>query len=222
MATGKFITFEGGEGSGKSTQVAVLRDTLERARLSVLVTREPGGTPYAEELRSFLLTGAGRANPGTALAEALLFYSARADHIERRISPALARGTWVVCDRFADSTRAYQGAAGGVGREDLGALERVVLRDVKPDLTFILDLPAEVGLQRAAARRAPATTGQGADALRDLFEGRDLHFHQRLRQGFIEIAAAEPERCVLLDAQRSVAEIGDDIIRTIVSRLGPI
>lgn len=218
MTSGKFITFEGGEGSGKSTQAAALCDYLEQAGRKVLFTREPGGTPYAEEIRRFLLTGPGRSNPGTALAEALLFYSARADHIERRIMPALARGTWVVCDRFADSTRAYQGAAGGVAADVLIGLERLVLKDVRPDLTLILDLPAETGLRRAAARRTPDAADTPSTT--DLFEGRDLPFHQRLRQGFIDIAAAEPARCVLLDASRSVAEIGRDIVQAINDRLG--
>lgn len=222
MARGKFITFEGGEGSGKSTQVAALATALKERGVGVLVTREPGGTPFAEEVRNFLLFGPGRATPGTPLAEALLFYAARADHIARKIGPELAAGSWVICDRFIDSTRAYQGAASGVDAKTLLGLESIVLGDCKPDLTFILDLPADVGLARAEARRNKELAPASFAPERDLFEGRDISFHQRLRLGFQRIASGEPQRCVLIDATRGVDEISLEIGRVVDVRLGPL
>ena len=180
---GVFITLEGGEGAGKSTQAARLAATL-RARTGrpVTVTREPGGSPWAEEIRTALLAGV--AKPYGPFAEALLFSAARLDHLDRLIRPALARGESVVCDRFIDSTHAYQGAAGGLDPAVLTALERVVVGRTRPDLTLILDLPPETGLARAA----------------DRFEGEALGFHTRLRAAFLEIAKAEPGRCAVIDA----------------------
>lgn len=188
-----FITLEGGEGAGKSTQAARLAATL-RARTGrpVTVTREPGGSPRAEEIRTALLAGA--AKPYGPFAEALLFSAARLDHLDRLIRPALARGESVVCDRFIDSTRAYQGAAGGLDPAVLTALERVVVGRTRPDLTLILDLPPETGLARAAARGEAA--GEGPDR----FEAEALGFHARLRVAFLEIAKAEPGRCAVIDA----------------------
>ena len=216
---GKFITFEGGEGSGKSTQALQLQAFLTNKGIASVFTREPGGTPFAEAVRNFLLFGAARTAPGTPFSEALLFYSARADHIERKILPALEEGTWVVCDRFSDSTRAYQGAAGGVPAATLLELERIVLGGLAPDLTFVLDLPAKVGLKRAEARRLRELSPQSFTPERDLFEDRDIHFHERLRQGFLRIAQAEPERCVVVDATQPIDDISDQVKFSLTQRL---
>lgn len=188
MTRGRFITFEGGEGAGKSTQVKRLAARLESLGHDVVLTREPGGSPGAESIRDLVLRGdADRWSPVT---ETLLMYASRRDHIERVIRPSLARGAWVVCDRFADSTRAYQGAAGGTDPGLIAALETYILEEVRPDLTLVFDLPVEVGLERAFARA-------GAEMR---FESKGMAFHQRLRDGFRAIAAAEPERCALIDA----------------------
>jgi dTMP kinase len=187
---GRFISFEGGEGSGKSTQIMKLAERLEAAKLRVIVTREPGGSPGAEVIRHLVLSGMGKLLG--AEAETLLFAAARDDHVRTVILPALSQGTWVLCDRFSDSTRAYQGKLGKVAPAVLNAMERVTVGDLKPDLTIILDVPVEVGLKRAAARR-----GQGAP---DRFESESVKFHQELREAYREIAAANPERCVLIDA----------------------
>lgn len=193
MRRGRFITFEGGEGVGKSTQSRLLADRLGARGISLVLTREPGGTPFAEEVRELLL-GAKRA-PRESLAEALLFYAARADHLGRVIRPALDGGKWVISDRFSDSTRVYQNLAGDLPHEAFNALERLVVAPTAPDLTFVLDIPPEEGLRRAEQRRvAAARTGA------DPYEGRTLAFHRRLRDGFLEVAAAEPERCVVIDA----------------------
>jgi len=188
VTRGRFITFEGGEGAGKSTQVKRLGARLEAGGREVVMTREPGGSPGAESIRDIVLRGdADRWSPVT---ETLLMYAARRDHVERVIRPALDRGAWVVCDRFADSTRAYQGAAGGTDPRLISALETYILEEVRPDLTLVFDLPAEVGLERAHARA-------GAEMR---FESKGMAFHERLREGFRAIAAAEPARCALIDA----------------------
>ena len=187
---GRFITFEGGEGSGKSTQIKILAERLDAAKLRTIVTREPGGSPGAEIIRHLVLSGLGKLLGADA--ETLLFAAARDDHVHTVIKPALEQGIWVLCDRFADSTRAYQGRVGDVLPSVLNALERVTIGDLKPDLTVILDVPVEVGMQRAAARR-----GSGPP---DRFEAEDIVFHQKLRDAYREIAAGEPERCVLIDA----------------------
>jgi dTMP kinase len=209
---GKFITFEGGEGAGKSTQVQLLQRHLTELGIDVLVTREPGGTPRAEEIRKVLLSGA--AKSFGPLAEALLFYVARDSHLELTIRPALARGRWVISDRFFDSTRAYQGAAGGVSIASLNALERIVVGPTRPDLTIILDLPPEEGLRRIAAR----AQAQGGEA--DRFEAMNLNFHTKLRQEFLDIAAAEPWRCAVIDAARPPEAVGRDVWRAMNDRLG--
>jgi dTMP kinase len=187
---GRFVSFEGGEGSGKSTQIRRLAERLEAAKLRVIVTREPGGSPGAEIIRHLVLSGMGKLLGPEA--ETLLFAAARDDHVRTVILPALGQGTWVLSDRFSDSTRAYQGKLGKVAPAVLNAMERVTIGDLKPDLTIILDVPVEIGLQRAAARR-----GQGAP---DRFESEDIKFHQELRDAYKEIAAADPGRCVLIDA----------------------
>jgi dTMP kinase len=191
---GRFISFEGGEGSGKSTQINKLAEQLEAARLRTIVTREPGGSPGAEVIRHLILSGMGKLLG--AEAETLLFAAARDDHVRTVIRPALNQGTWVLCDRFSDSTRAYQGRVGHVAPGLLNAMERVTIGDLKPDLTIILDLPVEIGLRRAATRRGNAAP--------DRFESEDIKFHQNLREAYREIAAAEPERCVLIDASADV------------------
>jgi dTMP kinase len=187
---GRFITFEGGEGSGKSTQIQKLARSLHVAKLRAIVTREPGGSPGAEIIRHLVLSGMGKLLGPDA--ETLLFAAARDDHVRTVIQPALAQGIWVLCDRFFDSTRAYQGRLGQVSPSVLNAMQRVTIGDLKPDLTFILDVPVEIGLQRAAARRG--------DRAPDRFEGEDVKFHQDLREAYKQIAAEDPQRCVLIDA----------------------
>jgi dTMP kinase len=201
LRNGGFITFEGGEGAGKSTHVRRLAEALRGRAREVVVTREPGGTPLAEKVRAFIL--AGKAREFGAFGEALLFSAARIDHLDRVISPALARGAFVLCDRFADSTRAYQGARGGALDAQLATLERVTLDGVKPDLTFILDVSPETGLERARQRR-------GKDAA-DRFEAEDIAFHRLLRAKFLEIARAEPERCRIIAAARPMEEVATEI-----------
>jgi dTMP kinase len=208
---GRFITFEGGEGAGKSTQAAMLEGRLKSLAVRVLLTREPGGSTGAEIIRYVLLSGA--AKPLGAEMETLLFAAARDDHVRTTIAPALARGEWVICDRFLDSTRVYQGALGNVDPRIIRSLERVTIADAMPDLTFILDLPAEIGLKRAAERR-------GAENA-DRFEEETLAFHNALREAYREIAAREPGRCVLVDAQKSSATIAEGIWAVVTQRLDP-
>jgi len=194
---GRFITFEGGEGSGKSTHIKRLSERLEAEHLHTIVTREPGGSPGAEIIRHLVLSGMGKLLG--AEAETLLFAAARDDHVRSVILPALAQGTWVLCDRFYDSTRAYQSRVGHVAPALVNAMTRVTIGDLKPDLTIILDVPVEVGLKRAAARR-----GSGAA---DRFESEDIEFHQALREAYAEIAKAEPQRCVVIDANADVETV---------------
>jgi dTMP kinase len=196
-----FITFEGGEGAGKSTQIRLLAARLRGLAREVVVTREPGGTPLAEKLRSFIL--AGKAREFGALGEAVLFSAARIDHIDRLIRPALSRGAIVLCDRFSDSTRAYQGVKGGVAPAQLLALEKVALAGLKPDLTFILDLPPQIGLERANRRRG---VGEA-----DRFEGEALDFHTQLHARFLDIARAEPQRCRVIDGARPAEVVAESI-----------
>ena len=203
-----FITFEGGEGAGKTTQTRQLADRLTAAGIACIVTREPGGSPFAEEIRTLLLSG--HLPTRGAMADTLLFLAARVDHVTETIKPALDAGQWVISDRFADSTFAYQGAAGGVPRATLTELHRLVLGDFRPDLTLILDLPPEIGLARAGAR------GQGTA---DHFERRELAYHEALRQGFHVIAAAEPARCVLIDASGSPDEVAAHVWAAVEARL---
>jgi len=206
---GRFITFEGGEGSGKSTQIKTLAQRLDAAKLRAIVTREPGGSPGAEIIRHLVLSGMGKLLG--AEAETLLFAAARDDHVRTVIGPALNQGLWVLCDRFSDSTRAYQGRLGNVAPAVLNAMERVTIGDLKPDLTIILDVPVEVGLQRAAARR-----GAGVP---DRFEAEDVKFHQDLRDAYRQIAAAEPQRCVLIDANADAATVAAAIWAAVRDRL---
>ncbi len=209
--TGFFITFEGGEGAGKSTQIERLRAHLTALGHPVLVTREPGGSPRAEQIRAFLLSGG--AKPHGPLAEAVLFSAARADHLQHTIRPALAKGTHVLCDRFADSTRAYQGARGALDERIIAMLERVAVDGTEPDLTLILDLPAERGLARAQARRQER--GEGADR----FEAEDAGFHEALRQTFLTIAENAPERCVVVDAAGDPESVQRAVWAAVTERL---
>lgn len=202
----RFITLEGGEGAGKSTQAMRLSAALDKCGIANIVTREPGGSPGAEEIRKLLVEG----EPGRwdALTETVLLYAARADHIAHTIKPALTAGKWVICDRFSDSTFAYQGAGRGIDRETIRRIDSIVVGDLKPDATIILDFPVEAGLVRAKARG-------GSEAR---FENFDTEFHQRLRSAFRDIARKYPARCILLDAQGSEDEVATAIWNTIRER----
>ena len=208
---GKFITFEGGEGTGKSTQAAMLALRLESLGLRVRLTREPGGSPGAEIIRHVLLSGV--AKPLGPEAEAMLFAAARDDHIRCTILPALEAGHWVICDRFADSTRVYQGALGDVDQRLIKALERVSLGDLYPDLTLVLDVPVALGLKRAAGRRGSANP--------DRFEAETIDFHDKLRQAYLALAAAEPDRCVIIDASAPKEKVARQVWKAVNSRLQP-
>ena len=207
---GAFITMEGGEGGGKSTQVRALVARLLAAGIPAIATREPGGSPVAEALRGALLSG--RFETYGPRIEAILFAAARIDHLDETIKPALETGTWVVSDRFHDSTRAYQGALGEVEPRFLDRLERVTLAGTRPDLTLILDCPASVGMARADARRS-------ATEAPDRFEKQSLAFHETLRRAFLDIAAREPNRCVIVDATQLPLEVEQAIWDTISHRL---
>lgn len=208
---GRFISFEGGEGAGKSTQLRRLQRRLGARGIESVATREPGGSPRAEVVRALLLSG--RAKPLGAFAETLLFAAARADHVERTVAPALRRGAFVLCDRFLDSTRVYQGALGGLPDRVLSALEAATVGAARPDLTLILDLPAETGLTRAAARRAGL--GEGVDR----FESEAASYHAGVRDAFLRIARAEPERCVVVDATGGPEEVAMRIWSALERRL---
>ncbi len=218
MTRGRFITFEGGEGAGKSTQAAVLAGRLRRAGVDVLQTREPGGTPRAEAIREVLLSG--QAKQFGPLGEAVLFYAARESHLELAVRPALERGSWVICDRFSDSTRAYQGAAGGLPLYVIETIDRAVVGATKPDLTVIFDLPPELGLKRAAERKAQDASAEAADNAPDRFETMNMAFHRNLREEFLKIAKAEPKRCVLVDASETPRRVEDKIWSVVRERFG--
>jgi dTMP kinase len=205
--SGLFITFEGGEGAGKSTQIKRLSAHFESLGKEVVLTREPGGTASSEEIRDLLVNG----EPGkwSSTAEALLNYAARAGHLVDVIKPALAANKIVLCDRFMDSTRAYQGLAGDCPLELIDALERSIVGKVRPHLTFIFDLNPEIGLARTKQRGA---------GLEDRYERKGLAFHQKLRQGFLDIAISAPERCVVIDAALSVDHVWSDILSALQAR----
>lgn len=215
MAAGKFISFEGGEGSGKSTQAQRLAAFVGTAGIEVVLTREPGGTPFAEQIRDLILSGATAKHGATA--EALLFFAARADHVATLIRPALAASKWVICDRFTDSTRVYQGAAGSVSTDAIEALNGIAAGATQPDLTLILDIDAAVGLARATERReAGGKSSAGADP----FEQRGLDFHQRLRQGYLDVARADPTRCRVIDAAGTPDAVEQRVREAVLSRFG--
>ena len=209
MSRGKFITLEGGEGGGKTTQATLLAESLRKRGFNVLRTREPGGTPRAEAIREVLLSG--RAKRFGSLGEAVLFYAARESHLELAIRPALERGTWVVCDRFSDSTRAYQGAAGGLPLSVIDILDAAVVGATQPDLTVVFDLPPELGLRRAAERKLQNRNGGSKGKALDRFETMNMAFHRSLREEFLAIAKAEPERCVVVDASRDVKRVAEEV-----------
>jgi len=206
-ATGRFITLEGGEGAGKSTQIARLRAWLEGRGHRVTVTREPGGSPGAEMVRKLLVEGPTERWDGTT--EALLHFAARREHLRSTVWPALKRGDWVVSDRFADSTLAYQGYGHGVDRRIFEQLYELAVGAFRPDLTIILDVPVEIGLERAAERRGAETR----------YESLPRDFHTRVRTGFLEIAKSEPKRCVVIDATGSVEAIAAAIAEAVKERL---
>jgi len=203
---GRFITLEGGEGVGKSTQARLLAQWLGRGGREVVVTREPGGSPGAETIRDLLVNGP--VERWSPISETLMMYAARRDHIERLIEPALARGAWVVCDRFIDSTRAYQGTGGGAPAELIAALESAVVGELVPDLTLVMDLETETGLARAARR---------GDAGR--FEAKGEAYHERLREAFVEIAITNFKRCVLIDADGEPEAVAARIWAAVTARL---
>ena len=204
--TGRFITLEGGEGTGKSTQIRRLAAALEQRGITVVATREPGGSPGAEEIRKLMVTG----EPGRwdVMTETLLAYAARADHVGRTIGPALLDGKWVVSDRYSDSTFEYQGVGRAQDRETIRRIDSAVLDDFKPDLTLVLDLDVAIGLERAKAR------GAGEDR----FEKFGTDFHERLRQGFLDIARRFPERCRVIDASGSEDEVAAAIFAAVAAR----
>ncbi|QEE43909.1 dTMP kinase [Rhizobium sp. WL3] len=207
-ARGLFVSFEGGEGAGKSTQIRLLAENLRAGGHTVVTTREPGGSVGAEALRHVLLSGS--AEPFGVRMEAFLFAAARADHLDCVIRPALVRGEIVLCDRFVDSSRVYQGVTGNIEPPLMVALERVSIGTSMPDLTLVLDLPADVGLQRARRRAGASATAEAATP--DRFEKEKLEIHEKRRQGFLDIAAAEPERCRVLDASLDVEAIARSIL----------
>jgi dTMP kinase len=208
MKRGRFITFEGGEGTGKSTQVRLLAAHLSAQGADVVQTREPGGSPSAEEIRSLLVTGA--ADRWSPLAETLLFYAARVEHWRQVIEPALARGAHVLCDRFADSTVAYQCYAGGLNKHLVEQLHQLAMGKAEPDLTIVLDVPVDDGLKRAASRHDDETR----------FERKGREFHERLRKGFLEIARLAPKRCIVVDGSRAIEQVQSDVRAAVASRLG--
>ena len=204
---GRFITFEGGEGAGKTTQARLLAERLREHGIDVVQTREPGGSPGAEEIRAIAVSG--DAERWSARTETLLMYASRSDHLERKILPSLAEGKWVVCDRFADSSRAYQGAGGGAPESLIEALDQHVVGDNQPNLTVVFDIPVQVGLERAFGRGLFETR----------FETKGLEFHQKLREGFLDVARRHPERCVVLDATGEVEEVAERLWAVVEERL---
>lgn len=206
---GRFITFEGGEGSGKSTQIGILSKILAARGIAGVVTREPGGSPGAEIMRHLVLSGFGKMLGGDA--EAMLFAAARDDHVRTVIEPALQAGQWVLCDRFIDSTRVYQGRIGKVNMKLIRALEHVTIDDLRPDLTIVLDVPAEVGMARAARRRGTAEP--------DRFEAEGDNFHRRLREAYRQVVADEPDRCVLIAANEDIETVAKNVLDAVIGRI---
>ncbi len=203
---GHFITFEGVEGAGKSTQIKKTADYLQLQKLDVLMTREPGGSTGAETIRELLVKG--DIGDWTDMTECLLMNAARNEHLEKKIRPSLERGHFVLCDRFMDSTRAYQGGAGGIDMAAILAVEALVVQDTRPDLTLIFDLGVEAGLQRATER--------GGD---DRFEKKGRDYHERVRTAFLKIARAEPERCAIINADQKPEEVFNDVLKVLQKRL---
>lgn len=209
-ARGRFITLEGGEGAGKSTLAAALKAGLASRGHSVLLTREPGGTPGAERIRDLILSPPEDMAHWQPLTETLLFFAARSDHLDKTIRPALARGEWVICDRFSDSTRAYQAAAGGVQGNYVEMLDGIAVGKTQPDLTLVLDLPLDAARARLSSRGRPY----------DAIESRTAGYHEAVRQAFLDIARANPQRCVVLDASRAPAEIAAAALAAVDVKFG--
>ena len=211
---GKFITLEGGEGTGKSTQIKLLAEYLQKKGVDVVTTKEPGGTALGQEIRRLLVTG--EQDKLDAVAEALLFFADRHIHLVKKIWPAMEKGQWVLSDRFADSTFAYQcyGYQNKVSRNTLEELYKIAVGSFKPDLTLILDIDPKVGIERSLRK------AEGEDVKEIRFEGIDISFHERLRQGYLDIAAREPKRCVVLDANKSIEALHQDIVSVVKERLG--
>ncbi len=214
MSKGKFISFEGGEGTGKTTQVKLLRDRLITEGKDVILTREPGGAPGAEEIRQLLLTG----NPDkwVPMTEVLLFYAARVDHLKRTIQPALQAGKWVICDRYADSTFAYQGAGHGLGASVVEEIHRITTDDFWPDMTILLDIDPEAGLRRANAREADISEDKREDRFEKMAQG----YHQRLRQAFLQIADKNQDRFRVITAEGSISQVADNIWHQVAITFG--
>jgi dTMP kinase len=216
-AQGKFISLEGGEGAGKTTQIKMLAETLKAAGFDPVITREPGGAPGAEMIRSLLVEGdIDRWQPMT---EALLHFAARLEHVRETIAPALEEGQWVVSDRFSDSTIAYQGYGHDLGQETMARLHELVLGGFQTDLTLILDIPVEAGLARAGKREA-GKIGAGESAGEDRYERMDLDFHRRLRDGFLDIARRNSERCLIVDADQAPDQVHTLIREIVQNRFG--
>lgn len=215
MSKPLFITFEGGEGSGKTTQINRLSQSLSDMGYKVITTREPGGTPEAEKVRELIVQRDG--GEWTPMAETLLLFAARIMHVEKVIKPALQGGKIVICDRFADSTIAYQGYGHGVDQHAIEEIYAHSLGHFKPDLTFLLDIKPEIGLERAGRRLAAESIN--VEQREDKFENIGLEFHERLRQGFLEIAHAEPDRCQIIDASRSLETLTEEILNITRARL---
>ena len=209
---GKFITFEGGEGSGKSTHTALLAERLRSRGLDVVLTREPGGSPGAEIIRHIILSGI--AKPLGTETETILFAAARDDHVNATILPALQAGKWVVCDRFIDSTRVYQGALGKVDMKLIRGLERVTVGQTMPDLTILIDVPANIGLARAKTRRGAGTA--------DRFEAESVEFHESLRLAFLDVARQEPKRFAVIDGRPPRDVVAERIWEAVEQRLLPV
>ncbi len=216
MKKGLFITLEGGEGTGKSTQIKLLHAALAAAGVDAVTTREPGGTPQAERIRSFVIQR--DAGHFDAVTEALLMMSARREHLVDKIWPAMEKGQWVISDRFADSTRAMQGYGMGMAQAEIEKIYTVIAGDFQPDLTFIFDIDPEVGLKRSLKQLA--VTSNQTEATEDRYERMGMPFHQRLRQGFLEVAKAFPKRCVIIDATQDVAAIHRQLLKTVERRFG--
>ena len=206
MSDGVLITLEGGEGAGKSTQLKLLKRFLVDTSIDVIVTREPGGVPSAENIRDLLVKG--QTDKWDSLTETLLHFAARQEHVSKLIEPALKAGKWVLCDRFADSTTAYQGFAQNIDLDLISNLYNLIIGDLQPNLTIILDLPAEVGLERAKERGLGGTR----------YERMGIEFHRRLRGGFLSIAEDNPERCIVINANQSIEIISKDIINIVAER----
>ena len=212
MSVGKglFVTFEGGEGAGKSTQIRLLADSLRERGCTVLTTREPGGSPGAEAVRHVLLSGA--AQEFGVRMEAILFAAARSDHVEEVIRPALLKGAVVLCDRFMDSSRVYQGVTGNLEPPFIEALERVAVNGVIPDCTIVFDLPASLGLERVRRRANAVVTPAGQEVELDRFEKEELETHEKRREAFLDIARSDPKRCHVVDAATAASDIAAAVL----------